>query len=115
MDKLSKRRLAENEVIFRQINTEIKEFVLEDSADSAFADKPLRFYCECSNMDCRERIVMTAQEYERLHDDEMNFIVRPGHAMPEVENEVKKDGGYVVVKKMDLPPAPEDIDPKRFL
>jgi len=115
MDKLSERRLAENEVILRQLNTEIKEFVLQDAPNEAFAKQPLRFFCECSNFDCRERIPITAKEYDELHRGDKNFIIRPGHNTPEIENVVDDKDTYMVVEKHDLPPAPKDIDPKRFL
>lgn len=115
MDALSDRRLAENEVIFRQFNTEIKDFVLEDAQDTVYAHRPLRFYCECSNMDCRERLEITAQEYDKLHANRKHFTVKPGHVIPEIEKIIKKAKEYEVVEKKQVPPAPKDIDPKLFL
>lgn len=115
MNKLSERRLAENEVIFRQINSEIKEFVIEDALSSTYAKQPLRFYCECSNMDCRERIEITADEYDSLHKDTKHFVLRAAHFTPEIERVVKETDKYIVVEKYNMPPVPEEIDPKRFL
>jgi len=115
MNRLSERRLAENEVVFRQLNNEIKDFVLVDGKDTVYANRPLNFYCECSNMDCRERIAITAQTYDGLHGGPKEFLVKTGHAMPEIEIVVKQGDGFMLVEKKEVPPAPEDVDPKRFI
>lgn len=75
MDKPSERRLAENEVIFRTFNEEAKDFVLEDAQRMPLAGKPLRFYCECSDLRCIERIELTADVYERLHQTSRRFVL----------------------------------------
>ena len=115
MDSVSERRLAENEVIFKQLNEEVKAFVLEDASDTEFATKKLGFYCECSNMDCRQRIRLTAKEYDDIHSNEKRFVLLPGHDMPQVETVVTKSEDHMVVEKINMPPLPEDIDPKRFI
>ncbi len=114
MQELSDRRLAENEVIFKQLNTEIKDFVIEDAPNSPYANKPLRFYCECSNLDCRERIPITAQEYDKLHKNNRRFILKPSHYLPEIEKIVERGKDFIVVEKLKVPPLPKQIDPARF-
>lgn len=114
MKDFSERRLLENEVIFKQINTEVKDFILDAEQDSGLTHKKLRFYCECSNMDCRERVEMTAQEYDDIHANRKRFVLKPGHELPDIENKVDGNGGYIVVEKLVTPPPPDEIDPERF-
>lgn len=114
MDKLSERRLAENEVIFRQVNEDVKEFVLENASDKKWENKKLRFYCECSNMDCRSRIQITAKEYDAVHSNKKRFIIRPGHDIPEIEKIINNKVTYVVIEKYKLPPVPQKIEGKHF-
>jgi hypothetical protein len=114
MKDFSERRLVENELLFKQLNDEAKEFVLEGKSDGAWAHKKLRFYCECSNIDCRERIEITANEYDAIHSNRKRFIVKPGHDMPDIEQVVGSEVQYIVVEKNKMPPAPKQVDPIRF-
>jgi hypothetical protein len=106
MSKKSDRRLIENEVIFRDVNKNIQEFV--DGENNAPALLP--FYCECSNPECIERIPMTTEQYSKLHKDDRHFITRIGHESPEVEEILNKESNYQVVEKHFTPPEPAAID-----
>jgi hypothetical protein len=107
MNKLSERRLKENEVIFQQANKGVAEFVQEATGD----DNPtIRFYCECSNIDCRQRIPLPAKKYTDLHQNNRQFIALTGHEMPEIEEIVVNGPGYSVVEKFGEIPSPEDIE-----
>jgi hypothetical protein len=107
MDKLSERRLKENEVIFQQANEGVAEFVIEESGDS---NPVIRFYCECSNIDCRERIVLRASEYHKLHKNQRYFIALEGHETPGIENIKSRHRGFIVVEKIGEIPSVTDID-----
>lgn len=107
MDKVSKRRLAENEVIFRQANLDIKEFL--DDAGAAH-NTLIPFFCECSDPNCRGRIELSAAAYQRLHQNRRQFVVIPGHEIPAIENVVVQDVRYFVVEKSGSMPNDEDID-----
>lgn len=107
MNKFSERRLKENEVIFQQANKGVAEFVQEATGES---NPVIRFYCECSNMDCRQRIPLTAQKYTELHQNKRQFIAIAGHEMPEIEKVVLNGPGYTVVEKFGEVPSPEDIE-----
>jgi hypothetical protein len=107
MDKLSERRLKENEVIFQQANEGVAQFVSEESGDD---DPIIKFYCECSNIDCRERIVLRASDYHKLHKDQRHFIALEDHEMPEIEDIVSKHDGFSVVRKTGKIPSIKDID-----
>jgi hypothetical protein len=88
-------RLAMNEVLFRKANDRI-----EDSADQhAPPNAPVAFFCECSDHDCTERIVISADEFENVREHDAQFIVRPDHDVPSVETVVTRTSLYLVVEK----------------
>ena len=113
-NELSKRQI-ENEVVFRRANERVeqgieheKKVALEQGDDiSDFDDTPLHFYCECSDENCKERIVMTLPEYKALHYNRKQFIISPGHEVPHIEDTVKQKASFSVVKKYVVPP--EDV------
>lgn len=105
MKKSDERRLAENEVIFRQINKDADDF-LHDTGVQNFVLVP--FLCECSNIHCQERIELPPTEYKRIHEDTNRFIVRRGHDVPKIERIVERHDTYDVVEKMaDMPKSDE--------
>lgn len=106
--KFSKRRLIENEVIFRQVNKDVKEFLKEE--DNTAANEPVEFYCECSRPDCIDRIKLTIRQYEELHKNKKQFITIHGHEFPEVEKVIQKESSFQSVEKHFTPPKPEDIN-----
>ena len=88
-------RLAKNEMLFREINEQIKQ-----SADRHGIDAHMyEFLCECSNIDCTLRLHMTVTAYERLRADPTQFAVAPGHELPEIERVVEDCDGYSIVQK----------------
>ena len=101
MTKQSVRRLAENEVIFREANKDAEAFLRDTGAASSTT---LPFFCECSDVNCRGRIEISAEEYDQLHKSKQYFIVLDGHEIPQIERVVaRKDGFNVVAKLGDLP------------
>jgi len=122
---MSERRLAENEVFFRQSNEKVGKGMkeLEDIAKEEKqgdwmqeANNPVPFYCECSDENCRRRITFSPHAYRELHQNSSQFVILPGHHVPEVEQIVQKTKAYMVVEKYIAPPAnintlkPTDID-----
>lgn len=115
-ESLSERRLAENEVLFRESNKEIAEgfselkSVAQEEGYSEWAeqaDKPVGFYCECSNKNCRERIKLRPSEYNDIHQNTSQFVVLPGHNLPKIERIVHSNKEYLVVEKYLTPPRPK--------
>ena len=84
-----------NEVLFRKANDRVDERA-EEHASSA---EPVAFYCECSDPDCTERILITAQEFENVRQHDAQFLVRPDHDVPSVEIIVTRTPLYFVVEK----------------
>jgi len=88
-------RLARNETLFRSVNENI-----EDAATSGQPDQhTFEFFCECSNVDCTLLLKMSVSEYEEVRADPRQFVVAPGHELPEIENVVTRTDAYQVVVK----------------
>lgn len=109
--------MAENEVYFRQQNESVQEgfksliklaneIGQEDLIQET--DTPLHFYCECSDENCRERIVIKPSEYTKIHANRNQFVIVPNHEVTNIEKVVAETPEYFVVQKfLDLP---EDVD-----
>ena len=89
------KRLARNEVAFRDVN----ERVAAQVEDLAGTHATFNVLCECSSTNCAVRISITPAEYESIHADATQFIVVAGHANPRIEDIVGETGGYHIVRK----------------
>ena len=78
IDAPSARRMAENEVVFRTYNetmqqglVDLAQVAKEDRQEHLMleAHEELHFYCECSDENCRERIIMPPQTYADCQHD----------------------------------------------
>lgn len=107
MNAFSERRLKENEVIFREANETVQQFIEEETGHSG---NVVPFYCECSRADCRQRIELTTGQYDDLHQNKKQFIVLAGHEIPEIEKIVFKQAGFNVVEKYGKVPSPQEIN-----
>ena len=91
-----KRRIGENEALFRTINEEV------DSLNRSLAqltDETIHIVCECGNIDCQQRLVVPLGAYERVRSDSALFFVVPGHEIPSAEDVVEETPRYFVVRK----------------
>ena len=89
------RRLAENEVAFRDVNERVALQVEEVAGTQAI----FNVLCECMRTDCANRIAVTPAEYESVHADRTQFVVVRGHANPEIEDIVGATERYDIVRK----------------
>jgi hypothetical protein len=89
-------RIARNEALFRDVNERVRELAsrLEDEGP-----EPIRFVCECGQADCAASLPIPLAEYERIRARATQFVVAPGHEVPEVERIVERNEGYDVVRK----------------
>lgn len=110
---MTEQRQIENEAVFRGVNEQtttsikaVNEMAKEEGHLSLINndDMKLHFYCECSDENCRERIILATSKYEALHRDRKQFILKPGHHVKEIEKIVSKKTHYSVVKKFKKPP-----------
>jgi hypothetical protein len=102
--------LGANEALFREVN----ERVAEVSGQFIAGETRVEFNCECGDRDCAEQIAMTVIEYEAVRAEATQFVVVPGHEVPDIERVVARQPNYVVVKKED-PDAKEvalETDPR---
>jgi hypothetical protein len=83
-------RVGKNEAVFREVNERINDVTRED---------PAEYLCECGNATCTETIQMTVADYERVRADPTHFAVLPGHEIPDVEDVVARNEGFLVVRK----------------
>jgi hypothetical protein len=113
IDSTSERRMAENEMVFRQANDQIRESLEEVKKRAVEEGLPrmletdemkLDFYCECSDENCRERISMSVGEYKRAHTKKNEFTVLPSHEVLAIERILRGEPNYFVVEKLIDPP-----------
>jgi hypothetical protein len=83
-------RVGKNEAVFREVNERINDVTREETAE---------YLCECGNATCTETIQMTVADYERVRADPTHFAVLPGHEIPDVEDVVARNEGFLVVRK----------------
>lgn len=95
MDDLQKRRLAQNEDLFREVNERMNEKAESHGLDS----HRYEFFCECSDTTCLERIALTLPEYEDIRAEPTRFVVRRNHVIEEIEHVVSEVDDYMVIEK----------------
>jgi hypothetical protein len=86
---------ARNEAFFRAVNEGIAE------ASEKFESTEAEFLCECGDARCTHRIELPLEEYEAVREHPTRFLVRRGHAQPEVEEVVRRRKRYAIVDKVD--------------
>ena len=103
MDDVRAERMGRNEAVYRRVNEEIERVNL------AFAQitETMELVCECADIRCAERFLMTIPDYERLRSDPTLFAVRPGHEIDAVESVVEERPEYHVIRKR--PGRPQEI------
>ncbi|HYH75607.1 MAG TPA: hypothetical protein VD735_06660 [Candidatus Saccharimonadales bacterium] len=113
-EKASERRLAENEVVFRKYNEQVQEgfdvlnrTALEEGEPlyEYGQDAPLHFYCECSDENCRTRLLLSLHTYNQTHTKKDTFVIVCGHEVPDVERVIETQPTYCVIQKYKEPPA----------
>jgi hypothetical protein len=91
------RKLALNESMFREVNERLEEL------NQTFAEftGELDVICECSDIECAERLRLPPEVYETVRADPTLFIVVPGHVSPDVEDKTAEAIGYEIVRKRE--------------
>lgn len=103
------RQIAEHEIRFREINERLATDVREISSP----DAPLEFVCECGVLTCSESVPATLAEYDAVRGDGAQFLVLPGHDIPDAEDVVGGGDRYAVVRKRDsTAPLARRTDPR---
>lgn len=89
-------RAARNEALFRRVNERLEEV---NEAFQVVTDQA-EFVCECASLDCAERIQLTLREYEAVRSVSTQFVIKPGHLLPDDERVVERHDEYLVVEKV---------------
>jgi hypothetical protein len=101
-------RLAENEILFREVNERIRELQTD-----VWGSHEIDFMCECANGACTAVLTLTPAEYEELRGNSRRFAVLPGHEVEDIERVVKTHPGYLVVEKnLETVRRVEEADPR---
>ena len=90
------------ELAIRGANKRVKKVIEKHTPHEEHPNLKIDFYCECSNYNCKERISLTLEEFEELHDDQATFVIAKGHSSPDVETVLKTRHNLQVVQKPAL-------------
>lgn len=104
------RKIARNQAMYREANERIQDL---NEAFGTFSGEFL-VVCECPEQLCTQQIPVSPKAYEGIRADPAQFIVRPGHQAIDVEEIVRTEATYVVVRKHEGEPArlAEKTDPR---
>ena len=114
MTKSNKQKLIDNETVFREYNEKIQRGLQHEDnegirmgyeSNNIVDDVALHFHCECSDENCKERILMKPTQYKIHHVNRSQFIVIPGHQVMKVERVVEEHDTYNIVENHDDPPV----------
>jgi len=87
-------RISRNEVLFREVNEQIEDLQSGEGVEGRFD-----FLCECADKDCVETVSLTLLEYEAVRSEATQFVVLPGHEVPDIERTVQSGDRYSIVRK----------------
>jgi len=108
MDRELKHRVAANEAVLREVNEGIERGQWPGEENQAIG-----FRCECARLGCNSVVELTVADYERVRSHPRRFVIVPGHELPEAEDIVESEPGYVIVEKRDQAgEVAEDTDPR---
>jgi hypothetical protein len=101
-------RLGQNEALFRSINERIEAGTWPSAPSDVVA-----FRCECAALGCNVLIELTLADYESVRAFARQFILAPGHEVPQVERVIRRTDKYVVVQKVgDAGEVADNTDPR---
>lgn len=70
--------------------------------DERHADSDTELYfCECADTACREKVSVRKEDYERVRSDSCQFVIVPGHDIPDVETVIEVTANWAIVEKQD--------------
>lgn len=107
------RRTEQNEAVFRDANKRVQDgfdklnaMAKEDGVEPHDFDSSvvLRFFCECADENCSQRIRLSLKDYNAAHQSNDTFTIMPGHEVTNIEEVVFSGDDYNIVKKYKEPP-----------
>jgi hypothetical protein len=101
--------VARNEELFRNVNEQIEGVSQTVPASEA----TIEFLCECDQIDCLEKIIVTRAEYDSVRAVPTHFLVVSDHVDPRVEHDVVSNERFLVVEKEGVAATDaEETDPR---
>src|SRR4051812_7876961 len=88
--------IAQNEVLFRQVNERRRG---DDPGSVAYT-------CECGDLDCHAQLQLEPGQYLAVREHPRRFAVAHGHEIEDVETVVERHDSHWVVEK---PPKMDEV------
>ena len=109
MDERAK-RIGENEALYRSINEKIEGL----NETFGLVAESMAVVCECGDVTCTQQIELDIPTYERVRADPTQFVLVPGHEIPDVEHIVEEHETYNIIRKDPGDPAriARETDPR---
>ena len=88
-------------MILREVNERIAEKTM-DLGIRGLAGRETstsEYLCACGRSDCDESLNLTLAQLEEAHARSDQFVVAPGHNLPDIEDVVAEHDEYWVVRK----------------
>ena len=102
-------RVASNEAIFRAANERMADWEERHTRSATEI-----YYCECADLECRDRVELSKEDYERARANARHFVVVPGHELPDIETVIHENDGWSIIEKPDeVADIVEATDPRR--
>ena len=90
-----KRRIGENEAVFRSVNEQVRSLTATFSTSS----ETMNVVCECGARSCTDQFEIAREAYANVRSEPTLFVVKPGHDLPETETVVAKNEVFWAVRK----------------
>lgn len=101
-------RLGANEALFRTANER-----MADWEEQHVQSQTELYYCECADLNCREKVLLRKADYEKIRADPCHFVIVPGHEVPDVETVIEQQEGWAIVEKEpELEEEERRLDPR---
>ena len=84
-----------NEALLREVNVHIAD--LEERVNDSSELLPL--FCECSQAGCMVPLEVDRATFEAVRENDLRFIVFPGHEQAELESVLERRSGFLIVEK----------------
>lgn len=108
MDDATQRKIAANEALLREANEAIERGLWPGDGTT-----PIRFRCECAQLECNQAVELTARDYEQVRANPRRFVLLDGHENAGAEVVVERREDYIVVEKTGVGgDVAEDADPR---
>ena len=90
-----KRRIGENEAVFRSVNEQVRRLTATHSTSA----HTMKIVCECGARSCTDQFEIEPAGYAEVRADSTLFVVKPGHDLPETETVVEKNEIFWTIRK----------------